>query len=43
MKSEKEIIEQLSEYEWFYNFIVETPETEGYIRALKWVLGVGSD
>ena len=24
MKSEKEIIEQLSEYEWFYDFIVET-------------------
>jgi len=43
MKSEKEIIERLTEYRWYHNFIIETPETKGYIEALEWVLGVDKE
>lgn len=38
MKSEKEIMEKLNEYQWYNDFIIETPETKSYIEALEWVL-----
>lgn len=40
MKAEKEIRDLLYEYEWYYNnnMIIETPETKGFMEALKWVL-----
>ena len=43
MKSEKEIIEKLAEYKWYFMNIIETPETKGYIEALEWVLGVDNE
>ena len=43
MKSEKEIIEKLAEYQWYNDFIIETPEAKGVIEALEWVLGVDTD
>ncbi len=38
MKSEKQIKEKLELYRWYFDNIVETKETKGYIEALKWVL-----
>ena len=38
MKSENEIRDLLCEYEWYYNMIIETEDTRGFIEALKWVL-----
>lgn len=38
MKSAKEIEEKLEIYQWYFNNVIETPETKGYIEALKWVL-----
>ena len=38
MKSAKEIEDKLGEYQWYYDNIIETPETKGYIEALEWVL-----
>ena len=38
MKSENEIRDVLCEYLWYYNNIIETEDTRGFIEALKWVL-----
>ena len=38
MKSEKQIKEKLELYQWYFDNVVETPETKGCIEALKWVL-----
>lgn len=38
MKTANEIKEKLELYQWYFDNVVETPETKGYIEALKWVL-----
>jgi len=40
MKSKKEIEDKLGEYQWYFENIIETPETKGFIEALKWILNL---
>ena len=35
MKSEKQIKEKLELYQWYFDNVVETPETKGYIEGFK--------
>jgi len=38
MKSLKEIEEKLEIYQWYFDNIVETEKTKGYIESLRWVM-----